>query len=186
VRKPKRIGVSIDMTPMVDVAFLLLIFFMTTTTFKPPDEVEVQLPSSNAEYKVPETNVVIVTINRASEVYVQDDPRSPISKVPGDQLIQDLGNWVRQARTRNPRARWIVRADRGCDYGVMEDVMNVLQEQNTNRFVLMTEGESGGAPQDLPDEDEKPAGETSQLFGRGNAALVAEAGAGAPAAGGRN
>jgi biopolymer transport protein ExbD len=188
VRKPKRIGVNVDMTPMVDVAFLLLIFFMTTTTFKPPDEVEVQLPSSNAEYKVPETNVVILTINRASEVYVQDDPRSPISKVPADQLIQQLGDWVNQARRKNPRARWIVRADKGCDYGVMEDVMNVLQEQRTNRFVLMTDGESGGKEKDLPATDKKPEGaDAGQLFGKGNATIVAEAGAGATAApGGRN
>jgi biopolymer transport protein ExbD len=184
VRKPKRIGVSIDMTPMVDVAFLLLIFFMTTTTFKPPEEVEVQLPTSNAEYKVPETNVVIVTINKASEVYVQDDPRSPISKVPADQLTTMLGDWVHQARVSHPRARWIVRADKSCDYGVMEDVMNVLQEQRTNRFVLMTEGESGGKSKDLPATDKKP--DSSQLFGRGNAELLAQAGAQAPAAGGRN
>ena len=36
----RRIGIKIDMTPMVDVAFLLLIFFMTTTSFKPPEQVE--------------------------------------------------------------------------------------------------------------------------------------------------
>ena len=33
----RRIGVAIDMTPMVDIAFLLLIFYMTTTQFKPPE-----------------------------------------------------------------------------------------------------------------------------------------------------
>jgi len=188
VRKPKRIGVNVDMTPMVDVAFLLLIFFMTTTTFKPPEEVEVQLPSSNAEYKVPETNVVILTINRASEVYVQDDPRSPISKVPADQLISQLGDWVRQTRTKRPQARWIVRADKGCDYGVMEDVMNVLQEQRTNRFVLMTDGESGTKEKDLPATDKKPEGaDAGQLFGTGNATIVAESGSSAASASdGRN
>jgi len=37
LKKKRRIGISIDMTPMVDVAFLLLIFFMTTTQFKPPE-----------------------------------------------------------------------------------------------------------------------------------------------------
>ena len=34
--KKKRVGVRIDMTPMVDVAFLLLIFFMVTTVFRRP------------------------------------------------------------------------------------------------------------------------------------------------------
>ena len=41
---PRRIRVRIDMTPMVDVAFLLLIFFMSTTQFKPPEVVAVKLP----------------------------------------------------------------------------------------------------------------------------------------------
>ena len=39
--KPKRHGVLIDMTPLVDVAFLLLTFFMLTTQFKPPEEVQI-------------------------------------------------------------------------------------------------------------------------------------------------
>ena len=51
--KPKsRVAIRIDMTPMVDVAFLLLIFFMSTTQFKPPEEVSVTLPSSTSEIKV--------------------------------------------------------------------------------------------------------------------------------------
>jgi len=43
-RAPKRIGVKIDMTPMVDVAFLLLIFFMCTTQFKQPEKDKITLP----------------------------------------------------------------------------------------------------------------------------------------------
>ena len=125
------------MTPMVDVAFLLLIFFMTTTTFKPPEEITIDLPSSNAEYKVPETNVLILSITRDGELYVQDDPRSPAQKLVKDQL----GSWVRTERSRNPRVRMIVKADRNCEYGIMEDVMDILQAERTNRFVLMTEGE---------------------------------------------
>ena len=48
LKKKRRIGISIDMTPMVDVAFLLLIFFMTTTQFKPPDQDKISLPESNS------------------------------------------------------------------------------------------------------------------------------------------
>ena len=52
--KPHRQGVRIDMTPLVDVAFLLLTFFMLTTQFKPPEEVVIELPSSHSEFKLPE------------------------------------------------------------------------------------------------------------------------------------
>ncbi len=41
--KPHRQGVRIDMTPLVDVAFLLLTFFMLTTQFKPQEEVTIVL-----------------------------------------------------------------------------------------------------------------------------------------------
>ncbi len=57
-----RVGVAIDMTPMVDVAFLLLIFFMSTTQFKPPEEVQIELPTSHSAIKVPESNILILTV----------------------------------------------------------------------------------------------------------------------------
>ena len=38
LKKPKRVGISLDMTPLVDIGFLLLIFFMATTVFKPPEK----------------------------------------------------------------------------------------------------------------------------------------------------
>jgi biopolymer transport protein ExbD len=142
---------------MVDVAFLLLIFFMTTTTFKPPEEITIDLPTSNAEYKVPETNVLILSITRGNELYVQDDPRSPAQKLMKDQV----GAWVRTERSRNPRVRMIVKADRNCEYGIMEDVMDILQAERTNRFVLMTEGEGAekeGGGKALPEGAAAPAG----------------------------
>ena len=53
-----RLGIRMDMTPMVDVAFLLLIFFMSTTQFKPPEVVAVNLPGSTAQVRVPETSTI--------------------------------------------------------------------------------------------------------------------------------
>ncbi len=161
MRKPKRLGVSIDMTPMVDVAFLLLIFFMTTTTFKPPEEVTIDLPVSRAIYKVPESDVLIVTITRDSQIYVQEASNTRIARVQ----VADLGNWVQHARSQNPRARMIVRADKSCNYGTMEDVMNVLQETHATRFVLMTEGEGhgGAGGEDTPRPE--PAAGGGQIGG---------------------
>ena len=43
-KKKKRAGVRIDMTPMVDVAMLLLTFFMLTTVFSKPQTMELNLP----------------------------------------------------------------------------------------------------------------------------------------------
>ena len=68
----RRNKVRIDMTPMVDVAFLLLIFFMSTTQFKPPEHVAVDLPLSSSEIHVPETGTIILTVNEdGADVHLQ-------------------------------------------------------------------------------------------------------------------
>lgn len=173
MRKPRRrLGVAIDMTPMVDVAFLLLIFFMTTTTFKPAEEVVIDLPVSHAEYKVPDTDVLILTITRDSQVFSQLGTHDPMARVEPAQV----GGLIRSERTRNPRLRVIVRADKNARYGAMEDMMNTLQEARATRFVLMTEGEEGGpgGTKDLPSEGEEGEGaaatEVGALFGDARAA----------------
>src|SRR5580765_6995762 len=57
VHRPKRrVGIRIDMTPMVDVAFLLLIFFMVTTVFRTPQALEINLPPDD------ESKVVTVRV----------------------------------------------------------------------------------------------------------------------------
>ncbi len=148
-KRKRRGGVAIDMTPMVDVAFLLLIFFMTTTTFKPPDEVTIDLPVSHAEYKVPESNVLVLSISKDSQLFAQTSSREPMMRLEMGQ-VSDL---VKSERTKNSRLRVIVRADRDCSYGTMEDMMNALQIARANRFVLMTEGEGeGAAKKELPTE----------------------------------
>jgi hypothetical protein len=65
--------------------------------------------------------------------------------------IGQVADLVKSERTRNRYLRVIVRADKGCSYGTMEDVMNALQSVQANRFVLMTEGEGAeSATKDLP------------------------------------
>src|SRR5207245_11277812 len=65
LKKKRRIGIAIDMTPMVDVAFLLLIFFMCTTQFKPPEKDKITLPESNSEAKSPETGIITLAGTKA-------------------------------------------------------------------------------------------------------------------------
>jgi biopolymer transport protein ExbD len=51
----------------------------------------------------------------------------------------ELTNLLIQARTRNPRLKTVIKADKDVDYGVIEDVMNILQKVNITRFNLVTE-----------------------------------------------
>jgi hypothetical protein len=69
----KKRGPSLDMTAMCDVAFLLLTFFILTTTFKKDEAVVVDTPSSTIEVKIPESDVITVSIDKTSKVYFTMD-----------------------------------------------------------------------------------------------------------------
>ena len=134
VKKMKRIGIKIDMTPMVDVAFLLLIFFMSTSQFDPPQKVQIQIPESHSNLPVPESDVMVLSISKDNELLYQ------IGKNP--QEMTDLGSLeqlVMDQRRRNPRTRVAIRADKESEYGTMEDVMAIMQKTNTITFSLVTE-----------------------------------------------
>lgn len=60
---------KLDMNPMTDLAFLLVTFFMLTTTFKAEEPVQVNNPSSTAEIKLPETNIMTITIAEDGRVF---------------------------------------------------------------------------------------------------------------------
>src|SRR5512132_2011699 len=73
-RPKRRVGIRIDMTPMVDVAFLLLIFFMVTTVFRQPRAIELNVPELNAKVAVPETNVLTVYIDQNESMFTRLGP----------------------------------------------------------------------------------------------------------------
>src|SRR5690348_12814517 len=68
-RSKRRIGVRIDMTPMVDVAFLLLIFFMVTTVFRTPQALEINLPPKDAKVDVAESKTLTIRILADDRMY---------------------------------------------------------------------------------------------------------------------
>ncbi len=64
---------KIDMTPMVDLFFLLLTFFMLTTNFKPTEAVIVDTPKSISDKLSPEKNVITVFVGKDNKVYFNID-----------------------------------------------------------------------------------------------------------------
>lgn len=67
--KIARKSTLVDMTPMCDVAFLLLLFFMLTSKFKPQEPVKVITPSSISTKLLPESHVALITIGSNGKVY---------------------------------------------------------------------------------------------------------------------
>ncbi|MDP5172205.1 MAG: biopolymer transporter ExbD [Bacteroidia bacterium] len=62
-KKPKRGAPAIDMTAMVDVAFLLLTFFiLTTTSFREEQKLEVDMPSSHVDSEIPASKMMVISV----------------------------------------------------------------------------------------------------------------------------
>jgi biopolymer transport protein ExbD len=148
LKKKRRIGISIDMTPMVDVAFLLLIFFMCTTQFKPPDKDKITLPESNSEAKSPESDIITIAVtapkpanNNQSSVRVvyRQGGREVERELTPDLVKTDMATILSNARAANPGARLIVKMDKDALYGVMADLMPALQQAKAPRFNVQTE-----------------------------------------------
>ena len=127
--------IHIDMTPMVDVAFLLLIFFMTTTQFKAPEQVAVELPKSRSEIHVPETGTIILTVNRTGQVFISSEKATDTQELAPDNVVEAIVSW----RGRNPGAIVVLKADKDADFGVIADLMDALAQAKTMRFNLMTD-----------------------------------------------
>ncbi len=68
LRRPKRrIAIRIDMTPMVDIAFLLLIFYMVSTVFSMPQAMEINLPKDDQKEEVDVKESDLLTLHVDSE-----------------------------------------------------------------------------------------------------------------------
>lgn len=142
--KMKRVGIAIDMTPLVDVAFLLLTFFMMTTQFKPPEAVEITLPESHATIKLPAKNIIMLSLGKEGELFIGADNTNGRTGIPGSEgevriKPGDLRSAMVQLRSSNPGLRTVIKADQDADFGMIEDVMSALQEAKITRFALVTD-----------------------------------------------
>ena len=78
---------SLDMTPMVDLAFLLVTFFMLTTTFAPEEPVVVDIPKSVSEIILPDKDRIIITVADDGRVFFDMDNQGARK-----QMLQFMGD----------------------------------------------------------------------------------------------
>jgi len=152
IKKKRRISITLDMTPLVDIAFLLLIFYMATTQFKPPEKKSVDLPSSHSQVSLPDKDVINVTVTADDSIFVDyiiketvnidgRDVSMPV-RIYDEATTATVGALINAARVRNPRAFLVIKADKASSYGTMEGIMETLKEQHLSRFQIITNTES--------------------------------------------
>ncbi len=149
--KKRRVGIRIDMTPMVDIVILLLIFYMTTTQFKPPEAKAVELPSSHSMIELPDKDIINVTVTQDDSIYVDFIEKRTInfegqdveSKVRVVRTVDEysVAPEILKARAKNLRALLVIKADRRASFGTMKKVMEAMQENHLERFLIITERE---------------------------------------------
>lgn len=148
----RRVSIKIDMTPMVDIAFLLLIFYMATTQFKPPEARAVELPESHSQIELPDKDVINITITKYDSIYVDYITRVEI-EIEGKMVTVNarmvrpcdkysVDNEVNRARAINYRALIVIKGDNQASFGVVQDVMKSMQENGLERFLIITDLET--------------------------------------------
>ena len=112
-------GVAIDMTPIIDIVFMLLTFFLLATTFQRAErEMQIALPFASAAGP-------ISTALRELVVNVTSDGRAIVAgrTVSDDDLRGIVGGAVKN----NPEQKVTVRGDRGAAYGAIVRVLDICK-----------------------------------------------------------
>lgn len=121
-RGGRRVSIHIDMTPMVDVIILLLIFFFMTSQFKEPAAVEVTLPALEkaSPLKVPESNVLTVKVDETGKVFVVDIYNREGTEV----TLDELGKYIGSRQQSNDKLITIIDVSPEAEYSRMMDVLD--------------------------------------------------------------
>jgi len=74
LRSQRREDVDLNITPLIDVVFLLLIFFMVSTTFERESEISLTLPEASEEFVDSKPDTVSIAIDNKGRIYVNKEP----------------------------------------------------------------------------------------------------------------
>lgn len=128
-KKHKASG-EIPSSSMADIAFLLLIFFMVSTTFRTEQARDVSMPLAQAQEKIPEKRKDIqnLYIEQNGSVYINDQ-RVPINQI--SEVMAPL-------RAQSPRLVVSIRGDVDVVYEIVDDVQEELRDAGAVRVNFTT------------------------------------------------
>lgn len=132
LRQKKRADYLVDITPLVDVVFLMLIFFMVSTTFNVTSSLKLDLPSSHATAQQQEIKQVTIAINANGKLFVQDEAVSD----------EELRSRILNASHGDPNMRVVLRADSDARHKRVVFVLDTLRGLNMSKVGIATSATS--------------------------------------------
>ncbi len=128
LRRKTRMDYIVDITPLVDVVFLMLIFFMVSTTFNVSSSLKLDLPSSNATAEQKEMKQMTISINADGVFYVQDEPVDDA----------DLRKRILNVSRGDPTMRVVLRADAETHHKRVVFALDTLRELGMSKVGIAT------------------------------------------------
>ena len=130
--QPKRedISLGISIAPLIDIVFLLLIFFMLTSHFEIISGIDIRLPDISEKGRDRSDDNVVVILDKAGTCYLQEE------KVTLKDLYLRL-----QEMTRKQRVRLTLQADQDVRHGLVVRIMDLANNAGVNSIVIAAQWE---------------------------------------------
>ncbi len=128
-----------DLTPLIDVVFLLLIFFMVATNFSNMSGMEIKLPGTKSLEKTTEIKNLrlLVDINKNLLIQYEDKGQSTEKVIKAQEIHSTLENLLKLSQNKNVS----LVADKGLDYGYIVSLMEEAKRAGAQGLSIETEGE---------------------------------------------
>jgi len=130
--QPKReeISLGISIAPLIDIIFLLLIFFMLTSHFEIISGIDIRLPDISEKGRDRSDDNVVLILDKAGTCYLQEE------KVTLKDLYLRL-----QEMTRKQRVRLTLQADQDVRHGLVVRIMDLANNAGVNSIVIAAQWE---------------------------------------------
>ena len=123
---------NVDLTPMLDVVFIMLIFFIVTTSFVKETGVDISRPSSSQAKQVKKGNILVA---------IKEDGVIWINKQEVD--LRAVRSRVEKMHAENPEASAVIIADRGSRTGDLVEVMDQIKSAGVASISIAAEKGQG-------------------------------------------
>lgn len=141
-KRSKKVSTKIDMTPMVDLAFLLITFFMLTTSFSKPQTMEVNMPDKTKDDKqapVKASHAITIILGEKDKIYwFQGEEESQPNVQVTDYSPEGIRN-VLFAKNKEIGANFVVviKAMEKSKYKNMVDILDEMAITQTKRYAIV-------------------------------------------------